>query len=458
VTVASGGEGRGAGRLVGIALALVAALNLGLGGAFVGWHFAQHHNSKSPTGKGAHFRGIPDQQVSAESIRAGAIRALLTERADAIMRHDRSAFLAQIDPQSPQFVKAQSAYFANLQPVPLATWSYALLDDEEAPTDGSQFLRYQAKVWLPHVVLHYRIAGFDSASTSSDVWFTFVQRGGRWLIGSDTDGASLNYATGRDIWDFGPVLVARGHTVLALGHPGGHASLSSLVSEADRDLPRVTRVWGRGWSQRVVVLAPGSASELGKLLGGSAGDLHQIAAVATAELVESGHDARPVGDRVIVNPTNYVKLSAKGRQVVMTHEITHVASRAAGGRYLSEWLTEGFADYVGFRETGIAPTTAAHALKVYLDAGHAVPGLPADSAYDGANKNLSMAYDESWLACRFVADHWGQAALVRLYRAVGAVTTGSEQSATETGLRGVLHTSLAAFTRGWQHYVASVLQ
>jgi hypothetical protein len=446
-------------RLTGAALAAVVLVNLGAGGAFVGWHIAQRGDAKTAHGTRTHFRGVPDQQVTKESVRAGAIRALLTERATAIMRHDRAAFLAQLDPESRVFVEGQAAYFANLHSVPLAQWSYTLLDGEQAPTDGSQFLRYRADVWLPHVVLHYRIAGFDGAATSSDAWFTFVQRGTRWFFGSDTDAANLDYKTSREIWDFGPVTVIRGHSVLVLGHPHARVSLSALAAETDRDIPRVTRVWGRSWSQRVVVLAPNSASELGKLLGDSAGDLRQIAAVATAALVETGHDARPVGDRVIVNPDNYAgHLSAKGRQVVITHELTHVASRAATGRLVPDWLIEGLADYVGFRETGVPPTIAAHALKVYLDAGHSVPGLPQDTAYDGSNKQLSMSYDESWLACRFIAEHWGQSALVRLYRAVGATKAGSQRAATESGLHDVLHISLATFTREWQRYVASVLQ
>jgi hypothetical protein len=252
------------------------------------------------------------------------------------------------------------------------------------------------------------------------------------------------------------VTVVRGQHVLVLGHPKSPVSLHALAAEADRDVPRVTRVWGGGWSQRVVVLAPNSATELGKLLNGG-GDLSQIAAVATAELIGGSHQTHPVGDRVLINPKNYSRLNAKGRQVVIAHEITHVASRVESGALLPDWLIEGLADYVGYLDTRVTPTTAAHALKVYLDDGHHLSGLPTDAAYDGANKHLALAYDESWLACRFIAEHWGQATLVRLYRTVGAAEHGSQASATDAGVRAVLHESLATFTRQWRSYVVTAL-
>jgi hypothetical protein len=215
-------------------------------------------------------------------------------------------------------------------------------------------------------------------------------------------------------------------------------------------------VWGRSWSQRVVVLAPNSAKELGSLVGDKE-DLSQIAAVATAELIEGSHQTRPVGDRVLVNPANWVRLNAKGRQVVMAHEITHVASRTLTGPLMPDWLIEGLADYVGYRETGVPPTVGAHELKSWLDGGHHLSSLPSDAAYNGANKYLGLAYDESWLAARYVAEHWNQATLVRLYRAVGSTLSGSQTSATDTGLRKVLHVSLATFTKQWRGYVVAVL-
>jgi hypothetical protein len=365
--------------------------------------------------------------------------------------------MADIDPLSTRFRAKQAAYFRNLAHVPFASWTYSVDGTNAAPSDGSQFLHYEAPVWLPHLSLHYAIAGFDLRPTSSDLYYTFVQRSGRWYIGSDSDDGDLAYDSARDLWDFGPVTVIRGRSAIVLGHPGGRVSLTGLAAEADRDVPRVTRVWGRSWSRRVVILAPNSQRELSSLIGGG-GDLSQIAAVAAAELVGDQAKAAPVGDRVIVNPINYQKLSALGREIVITHEITHVASRAATGSLEPTWLIEGLADYVGYRETALPPRIAAHDLRMRLATGHRLGGLPTDADYGGSNTLLSVAYDKSWLACRFMAERFGQSALLRVYRAVGATAHGSESTATDAAMRAVLHISLTTFTSQWQRYVVAVLR
>jgi hypothetical protein len=443
-------------RHVAAAIVALVVLVLAASGVVVGHHFAlrSHHRAAAPQAE--RFRPPPEGQ-STDAVRTQAITNLLAARSQAILQHNRRTFLATLDPGSPSFRKRQLASFANLQPVPFASWSYTLDAATEAPTDGAQFLRYRAPVWLPHVVLHYAVRGFDAAPTALDEYFTFVQRGTRWYVGSDSDDAKLAYESAKDIWDFGPVTVVRGSRAIVLGHPDSSVSLRALVEEADRDIPRVTRVWGSGWSQRVVIMAPDSPTELNKLINDD-GDLSQIAAVATAELVEGSHSTRPVGDRVLVNPRNYSRLNAKGRQVVITHEITHVASRSATGPLTPDWLIEGLADYAGYREVNVTPRIAAAELKTYLDAGHRLTGLPSDEAYAGTNKHLDRTYDQSWLACRFIAEHWGQPTLIRLYRAVGAAASGSSATATKAGVRAVLHESLPAFVGQWESYVSSVLQ
>jgi hypothetical protein len=265
----------------------------------------------------------------------------------------------------------------------------------------------------------------------------------------------MGFETTREIWDFGPISVVRGKQALVLGHPKSPVSLRAMADEIDQDVPRVNAVWGNGWSRRVVALVPSTQSELSKMLTG-AGDLTQIAAVATAEL--EGEDvSKPVGDRVIVNPPNFIKLGPLGRRVVLTHEITHVATRQVTGDLVPTWLVEGIADYVGYKDSGVPVSVAASELRRDLRRGTALGSLPTDTSYAGENKKLAQAYEKSWLACKFVAEKFGQATLVRLYRVVGAQTTGNAASATDRSMRSVLHLTLKAFTAQWTSYVRAQL-
>jgi hypothetical protein len=387
--------------------------------------------------------------------RDAAVRDVLNRRARALLHKDRSALLATIDPSSKKFRDQQSSYFNNVTKVPFGSWSYTVEDGIEAPNSGSQFQHYLSSVWVPHVRIHYTLAGFDRVPAISDAYFTFVKRGSKWLIGSDADDAHLGFATTREIWDFGPITVLRSKKGLVLGHPKSRVSLRTMADEIDRDVPRVSAVWGTAWSQRVVALVPSTQSELSKMLSG-AGDLSKIAAVATAEL-EGEETTKAVGDRVIVNPSNFVKLGPLGRRVVVTHEITHVATRQATGSLVPTWLVEGIADYVGYKGTDVPVTVAASELRRDLARGTPVGSLPTDKAFAGTNKKLAQAYEKAWLACMFVAETFGQSTLLRLYRVVGAQTRGNETTATDRSLRTVVHLTLKAFTARWASYVRSQL-
>ena len=99
----------------------------------------------------------------------------------------------------------------------------------------------------------------------------------------------------------------------------------------------MSEVWGTSWAQRIVVIAPSDTAQLAAILGGSDGDYDQIAAVTTGHFL-TGHGGR--ADRVLLNPDAFAELSSVGRRVVLTHETTHVAARAASTGSLPGWLSE----------------------------------------------------------------------------------------------------------------------
>jgi hypothetical protein len=405
---------------------------------------------------------VPRQRVAPDTTQLrdphpdASIQALLDRRAAAVLHHDRAGFLATVDPESLRFRAAQGQLFDALAQVPLSSWSYQL--DQGAPHTLPPGIAasYGAPAYAPAgVYLHYQLKGYDAQPTAALQFLTFVQRPTGWYLASDTDLDSQGLTTTRELWDGGPVVVAHGKHALVLGHPGSQSLMAALVAEADGDTPTVTQVWGSDWPQRVVVLVPSTQQELTQMVGGGE-DMSQIAAVATAELPGRAGPSGAVGDLIIVNPANFAKLGSLGRRVVMTHEITHVATRAETGTSTPDWLVEGFADYVGYHGTGDAVGDAARELKAEVVAGHLPQRLPTDADFAGANARLPQVYEEAWLACRLVAEH-GDATLVALYRKVGTASGVSSQVALERGLRDVLHTTTAAFTAQWRAYVAQQL-
>ncbi|MFL6139686.1 MAG: hypothetical protein ACJ74O_18075, partial [Frankiaceae bacterium] len=414
----------------------------------------------APDAAARHAGGSPNRAVHGERAlvpatadRVEAAQRLLDARAAAVLHHDAARLVAGVDPGQPELVAGQRRLAGALAGVPLASWRYVVDPISPAPLPAARQRALGPSAWLAEVTLHYALRGFDPRPTTERLYYTFARRGGGWWLAGDADGSAAHLHAARELWDFGPVVAVTGARSLVLGHPAGRDRLATVAAEADRDVPRVTSFWGRrGWSDRVVVLVPADDRELESLVGGQ--DLSQIAAVATFQGDAGPGDALPGGDRVIVNPSDYADLGRLGRRVVLTHEIIHVATRPVSGPGLPEWLVEGFADYVGFRGTGIAVRAAASELA----AGRLPERLPTDRAFDGSAPHLAVAYEKAWLACRYVARRWGERALISLYRSVGTSREPDEGTALRAGLAGVLHVTLPDLTAGWRAYLRAELR
>ena len=386
---------------------------------------------------------------SPQAERATAVRALLGARATAVRRHDRKAFLATIDARSVAFRARQARMFDALRSVPLKTWEYVLDEDVEQPSDQDLNRKYLATWWAPAVALRYTFDGWESAPTFEPQHVTFVRRADeRWYLASDDDFARKGDVTTRALWDGGPVVVVRGRRTLALGHPGARPAMVRLAAEVDAAVPRVTAVWGR-WSRKVVLLVPSDQRELGRLIGSSK-DLSSIAAVALSQITEQDSGGyRPVGDRVLVNPRAFAQLGEVGRRVVLTHEVTHIASRADTGPVTPTWLAEGLADYVGYLQVDLPLSVIAPDVQRDVRAGRLPRTLPTDKAFAADSRTLSQAYEQAWLAFRLLVQRYGLDRVLAFYRQVGQARDGSSTKAVDVALRD-LGTDVDGFTATWR--------
>jgi hypothetical protein len=143
--------------------------------------------------------------------------------------------------------------------------------------------------------------------------------------------------------------------------------------------------------------------------------------------------------------------------VVLTHETTHVATRAHTTAATPLWLSEGYADWIGYLGTGRTAAQAAPELESAVVEGHLPADLPADAdfGFSGDAAELARAYEGGWLACRLIADHWGEVRLNDFYRAVG--DHGRRPGAVEGALKDVLHTTPEKFTQDWREYLRAQL-
>jgi hypothetical protein len=363
-----------------------------------------------------------------------------------VLHHDRTGFLAGIDPQAQRFGAAQRRVFANLAHVPLAAWSYDVVR-----TGPAVFTPPAAADGVPRIAaevrLRYRLRGYDTRPVVSTAYPTFDRRGGRWYLAADDDGAASGHRTDVQLWDQGPVQVVRGRHSLVLGL-GALPRLKGYAADADRAVPQVTHAWGADWPGKVVVEAPATLAQMGALLDVGPTTYRGIAAVTTGE---AGLGSGAPADRVIVDPDAFQELSAFGRQAVLTHETTHVATRATTGARTPLWLSEGIADWVAYRESGRTAEQIAPELAADVRAGRLPAALPAAADFRPGAPGIAQAYEDGWLACRLVADHWSPQTLTSLYRAVARGGT------LDARLRSTLGLGLDEFTARWRTYVKGEL-
>jgi hypothetical protein len=409
-------------------------------------------HGSAPQSPGQPSANADEQHANA---RRTAVSGLLERRAAAFLSHDRDAFAGTLDPQADAFRQAQVGVFDNLAEVPFAAWEYEIVTPDAFEVAEARRTVPAAPTFTAQVDLLYRITGHDTVSVRVPQYLTFVLRSGTWFLASDTDGAAAGLRSPVQIWDLGPVGVVQGAHSTVLG-VGNRDELRAFAQDADKAVPAVSAVWGPQWPGRAVIMVPATQEQMARLLGAEPSKYAKIAAVTTGERGASA-DAAPA-DRVIVNPDAFRELGDLERHVVMVHEITHVASRAFTRTWTPTWLSEGFADYVGYLDSGQTMRTAAPELRRDVKAGRLPTELPPDVRFETTQEELPQAYEMGWLACRLIAERWGRDKLVELYRAVGAepppgVAAPDSTSVLASATVSVLGTSPAGFTRTWIDYL-----
>lgn len=403
--------------------------------------------------------------------RAAEVGALLARRAAAIRRRDLTEFTADLDPGGdPRFRAAQRTMFDNLgavgeldsaraelaahgleHGVRLADWTYELSPDEvvDAPAPTS-LATPPDELWAPAVRLHYALAGGDVAPTTRPMGYLFARRGSQWYLTADDQLDGAGRSTWRGPWDFGPCDERRTGSGIVLSHPGADVAADRVARELDAAVRAVTEVWGPDWPQRVTVLQPASLPELRAVVG-SRFATDGIAGVAVADRVDRA-TRRVEGARVILNPDTTAALSDTAIRVVLRHEITHVAARSSTVDGSPMWLLEGFADYVGYRDSGMPLDQAAPNLTRLIAAEGPPPDLPANLDFQSTGGRLELAYQLSRSVSLYIAQLRGERALVALYRRLAAAGVATNESV-DAALRAELGIDRTAFLRGWQDYL-----
>lgn len=370
-----------------------------------------------------------------------AVQRVLDQRASAVTTGDRAAFLATVDPQAPTgFKDAQARSFEGLSSLPLL--SYALqartfdTGDLAAGTGG----RYgDSRVFLPETRQVYRFRDYDDRDAVESLWLTFVERGDRWYVASDSDLEDLGLESSHQLWDLGPVRVERTDHFLVMSRPEQAGRAAALGRIAEEGIAALGAVWDQPWSGRIPLVLPGSAKELQRILQSTV-DLDKfVAFVAYASLDELDH--RTTAPRIFIQDERLGRYARPFQVSTLVHELSHAAAAPLVGPFVPVWVHEGVSEWLSSgRPTGERRPRGGDAV------------LPRDYEFSiGAATSIVRSYGESRAAISLLAAEKGLGAPSAFLRTLGEFRAepGSTDFRVDSALRRVAGTGLAELQERW---------
>jgi hypothetical protein len=398
----------------------------------------------TPRAKGADS-GVPTVSSRADNpaaARFDVARDLLRRQSAALRGKDRSAYLATIDPRSPDYAKVAARTFDNLVRMGAHGFRFGTPAEDPGALTPERRRALGTTAWVAEVDTTFTLAGADREPWTATLRMVFVERNGRTYVAGDREGESSSGPT--PLWLTNQVTVVRGEHSLLIGVES-RTRLERYANAADQAVPRVTRVWGDDWTQYVVVIAPSTQVQMERVVGVDAESQGAVAAVTTSV----GRASPAEASHIVINPATFDKIGSLGRLVVLTHETTHVAAQATVS-HMPVWLSEGFADYVGFNEAGLSTAVVAQEFLSEVRDSDAPRDLPSTSDFDPRAAELDQAYEAAWTACSYIAQEWGEDKLVDFYQAMDDLRTKADE---ELAFRTVLNTTREKFVAGWRNHV-----
>jgi hypothetical protein len=404
-----------------------------------------HPLTQAPSARPNQGTRPPTKTAAAVAARRHAVDTILLRRATAVRTRDEKLFLQDVDPADAKLRRAQKVLFANLVEIGFGELSY---NQAEERFDAAVVRAHGPSTYLVRVLMRYQIPKVDLTQVYTELGYTFISRGGRWILADDDDlDKDLGPGAHQEPWDLGPIEVHRGPRVLVLVEEGDAKRGHSIVTEAGQALTEVAAYWPRKWDGSVLIAALDEPDVRDDRFADE--DIESAASAGSTFSSLPGQDTADgtvAGAYIVVNPKERDQVD----EILLSHEITHVATADLGG-YEPLWLAEGAAEYVSWK--GIEAISGPGEVskweqEVIDDAMPQLSSLPSDA---GFYQNSADVYGVSWLAVRYLVQRIGLDKVEDLYEDLAM--NGTDQAARDrilmerSGLtEATLWTSLGTYT------------
>ncbi|TDO45314.1 hypothetical protein EV643_11387 [Kribbella sp. VKM Ac-2527] len=351
----------------------------------------------------------PSKTAAAVAARRVAVDTILLRRARAVRLGNEKLFLQDVDPANAELRRQQRVLFANLVELGFNEIGYSQAEERFDPQAARG---HGSTTYLVRVLMRYQIPKVDVAPVTTELGYTFVSRGGRWILADDDDlDKDLGPGAHREPWDLGRIEVQRGPRVLVITEKGDTERGRAIKNEATEALTQVAAYWPRRWRGSVLIAALDDTEVRDARFADE--DVESAASAGSTFSSLPGQDTADgtvAGAYIVINPKERDRVD----EILLSHELTHVATADLGG-YEPLWLAEGVAEYVSWRgiEKISGPGEVAKWEQEVVDSALPVlQALPSDLGFYQSNADV---YGVSWLAVRFLVKQFGLAAVEDLY-------------------------------------------
>ncbi|MFZ5846372.1 MAG: hypothetical protein ACOYX5_03215 [Actinomycetota bacterium] len=376
----------------------------------------------------------PAEPASSTDLRADGAATLLADLDDALTDGTRRSAVTLAAPGDRAARRSLGWIHDNVRSLGIGELALRFVEESGVLPDPVR-RQYGPDAWIGNVSVSWRVEGYDESTSTMEVPFTFVDTPKGVALGSIGAGDAQPVP----LWLLDDLAVHRSpRALVAAADPGQLDRYTTLADQAVKDVRAVLPRW-RG---RLVVEVPADDDQLHRMLDAEPDTYDSIAAV-TATVDGSLSPSSPV--HILINPAVFTNLGEDGSQIVMSHEATHVAVDAATST-MPLWLLEGFADYVALARTDLPVEVTASQILAEVRRSGPPDVLPGPDEFDPANKLLGTSYESAWLACKLLAERYGERALVRLYDEVESGRSVREAFS-------AVGTTEGQFTHEWQDYL-----
>lgn len=318
--------------------------------------------------------------------------------------------------RDPVFAARAGVWAGNLERI---AWSHLrwTVGSAQAPLPTRREAELGPGAWVQQIRVRWSLAG-ERRTAEEEVWLTFVaespsdRNAAPVRLAGDGDGPTASARS--PIWLQQPVHLHRAGSVLVLTDAPQADRWLREAAAARRAVQTRLGIPASAGSDRdpLVLEVPQSRVVLERILGVTPGSYATVAAAAWP----MGSDTRTAPVHVLVNPEATRRLSRLGRDVLLTHEVVHVALRSPGSPAPS-WLVEGYADQISYAAYPAGAAPAEQSVRTAVRADGIPEDWPSESAFAPDAVDLELGYDLAWTACRTIERAYGAAALRRFYAA-----------------------------------------